>query len=87
MLTSPHLLPPLSTHSEVVKTLHKNASTSKMITLAILDEVHAHAAAGKLTQARGAMQYSIVTKREQWPKESCEKLAFILPEYFAEGSK
>lgn len=70
-------------HSEVVKTLHKNAATSKMITLSILDQVHEAVAAGKLTQAKGAMQYSIITKPEQWPAKSKQALSFILPQYFS----
>ncbi|KAJ9125239.1 hypothetical protein QFC22_000194 [Naganishia vaughanmartiniae] len=72
------------TVAEVVKTLHKNASTSKLITVSILDHLHEAIASQSLKlKAKGNMEYSIITKKEAWPVESKKKLSYILPEYFS----
>lgn len=69
--------------SEVVKTLHTNASTSKLVTISILDHLHEAIASGSLQlKAKGAMEYSIITKKEAWPAESKKMLSYILPAYF-----
>jgi 5'-methylthioadenosine phosphorylase len=70
------------TVAEVLATLHANSEASKIITETILAEAHEAISSGKvLNSAKGAMQYSIVTKRTLWPEEERRKLAFILP-YF-----
>jgi 5'-methylthioadenosine phosphorylase len=68
--------------AEVMATLHANAEASKIVTEAILAEAHEAVSSGKvLSAAKGAMEYSIVTKKSLWPEEDRRKLAFILP-YF-----
>jgi hypothetical protein len=52
------------TVEEVVKTLHTNAAYSRAVAAGILQAVHDHVAAGKLTGTKGSMQWSCLTKRE-----------------------
>lgn len=67
---------------EVMATLAANAEASNAITKEILGDLHNSIASGtSLTQAKGAMQYSIVTKKEFWPIERKRTLSYILP-YF-----
>ena len=61
------------TVEEVVKTLHTNAAYSRAVAAGILQAVHDHVEAGKLTGTKGSMQWSCVTKREvrpmfPWPR-------------------
>lgn len=66
----------------VVKVLHDNAAASDLIAQSMLGEVSDMVASGtKLTQAKGAMQYGVVTKKEAWPEAKKKELSFILP-YF-----
>lgn len=68
--------------STVIKVLHANAEASDMIAQEVLGDVSDIVASGtKLTQAKGAMQYGIVTKKEAWPAEKKKELSFLLP-YF-----
>lgn len=69
------------TVEEVVKTLHTNAAYSRAVAAGILQAVHDHVEAGKLTGTKGSMEWSCVTKREAQPAESRRKLAYILPYY------
>ncbi|KAJ9101920.1 hypothetical protein QFC19_005001 [Naganishia cerealis] len=72
------------TVAEVVKTLHKNASTAKLVTISILDHLHEALASDSLKlNAKGSMEYSIITKKEALPAKSKEMLSYILPEYFS----
>lgn len=74
----------LDIHSEVVKTLHTNAATSKLVTISILDHLHDAIASQALKlNVKGSMEYSIITKKEAWPVESKKMLSYILPEYFS----
>ena len=52
------------TVEEVVKTLHTNAAYSRAVAAGILQAVHDHVEAGKLTGTKGSMEWSCVTKRE-----------------------
>ena len=53
------------------------------MTISILDHLHGAIASGSLQlKAKGAMEYSIITKKEAWPAESKKMLSYILPAYF-----
>jgi 5'-methylthioadenosine phosphorylase len=68
--------------AEVMATLHANSEASKIITEAILAEAHDAVSSGKvLNSAKGAMEYSIVTKKSLWREEDRRKLSYVLP-YF-----
>nr|XP_031863241.1 S-methyl-5'-thioadenosine phosphorylase [Kwoniella shandongensis]KAA5530313.1 S-methyl-5'-thioadenosine phosphorylase [Kwoniella shandongensis] len=70
------------TVEEVVKTLHTNAGNARAVAAGILQDVHDVVAEGKLlTDIKGSMQWSCVTKKEHQPKASRERLAYILPYY------
>ena len=70
------------TLQEVLQTLAANADASNLIARDVLGHLHDVVKDGRaLTQAKGAMQYSIITKRELWPEEEKKRLAFLLP-YF-----
>ncbi|KAL7410134.1 nucleoside phosphorylase domain-containing protein [Mrakia frigida] len=72
------------TVEEVVKTLHGNAHLSKKVAEAILPSVHAIVAEGNtLTETKGCMKFSCVTRKEGWSQEAREKLGFVLG-YFRE---
>lgn len=75
------------TTAEVFKTLRSNADASRLVAATILDDLH-DAISGKgaaeiLLEESGSMQYSIMPRSVSQKKEDREKLAFILPEYFA----
>lgn len=52
------------TVAEVVKTLHTNAAHARAVAEGLLQKVHDHVAAGKLTEVKGSMQWSCVTSKE-----------------------
>jgi 5'-methylthioadenosine phosphorylase len=71
------------TVSEVLKTLHDNAETSRRVAGHILG--HVHSAVEKkdfLTHAAGSMKYAVITQPQFQTEEDRNKLAYILPEYF-----
>lgn len=71
------------TTAEVIATLTRNVENSKLLTSAILSEVHRAVKSGALGNGRqGSMEYSVMTKREAWPEEDRKNLAFILPYIF-----
>lgn len=66
-----------------MKTLHTNAALSKHIASSILGAVHQAVLAGDvLTNAKGGMKYSLMTKQEFVSQEEKDRLKYILPEYF-----
>ncbi|KAH7888277.1 nucleoside phosphorylase domain-containing protein [Phlebopus sp. FC_14] len=72
------------TAAEVFKTLQTNANTSKHVAAAILEDLHLAALQGDLlSEEKGSMQFSIMPRSGGQKKEDVEKLAYILPEYFA----
>ncbi|KAL0948851.1 hypothetical protein HGRIS_008972 [Hohenbuehelia grisea] len=80
------------TAAEVMKTLHANASTSRLIAATILDELHAAvsqaAAAGGevpeiLSEEVGSMKFSIMSRPDKQDPADRKKLAYVLPEYFS----
>lgn len=72
------------TVEEVVKTLHTNAGNARAVAAGILEDVCAHVAAGELTDIPGSMRFACVTRKDVQPAAARQKLAFILPEYFAD---
>ncbi len=68
------------------KTLTSNADTSRLVAATILHDLH-DAISGEgaeiFLEELGTMQYSIMPRSANQKKEDREKLAFILPEYFA----
>lgn len=72
------------TVAEVLKTLHENAETSRRVAGAILEHVHNIVEKKEvLTDAVGAMKYSIITQPDHQSAEDRKKLAYILPAYFS----
>lgn len=72
------------TAADVFKTLQQNASTSREVAAAILDELHAAAAeGGLLTEEVGSMQFAIMPRSVKQKEEDREKLRYILPTYFS----
>jgi 5'-methylthioadenosine phosphorylase len=70
----------------VFKTLQANADTSRHVAATILDDLHAAALEGDiLTEEVGSMKYSIMPRSEKQLEVDRNKLAYILPEYFAQG--
>ena len=68
-----------------MKTLSTNASLAKHITASILSVVHDAVASGTvLTQAEGAMKYSLMTNHSHVSPEELYKLRYILPAYFGQ---
>ncbi|KAF8878033.1 nucleoside phosphorylase domain-containing protein [Gymnopilus junonius] len=71
---------------EVFKTLKENAETSRRVAATILDELQ-QAVTGKdadlFLEEKGAMKFSIMPRSVRQKQEDRDKLAFILPEYFA----
>lgn len=66
----------------MIKVLHDNAAASDLIAQEVLGDISDMVAAGtKLTQAKGAMQYGVVTKQNHWPDAKRKELSFVLP-YF-----
>ena len=53
------------TSAEVMATLGANAEASNKITLSILEDLHSHVSGGKLTQAKGAMEYVCGCSKEK----------------------
>ncbi|TFK60698.1 Methylthioadenosine phosphorylase [Pluteus cervinus] len=76
------------TAAEVIKTLHGNAETSRVVAATILDDLHAAIStdAGKalLLEEVGSMQYSIMPRSHKQKGEDRKKLGYVLPEYFTE---
>ncbi|PFH47326.1 hypothetical protein AMATHDRAFT_77263 [Amanita thiersii Skay4041] len=80
------------TTAEVFKTLQANADTSRQVAATVLDELHTlidgeGSGDGKdavLLEEVGSMRLSIMPRTEERKKEDEEKLAYILPQYFAE---
>lgn len=73
------------TVEEVMKTLTTNAALAKHITASILSVVHEAVASGTvLTQAEGAMKYSLMTKHSYVSPEELYKLRYLLPAYFGD---
>jgi len=71
------------TVAEVVKTLKKNADTSRKVASALIEEVSNAIVKGDvLTEAAGSMQWSTVTQAAAQSAEDKKKLSYILP-YFA----
>jgi 5'-methylthioadenosine phosphorylase len=71
------------TVSEVLKTLHDNAETSRRVAGHILGQVHAMVEKKDvLTRAVESMKYSIITQPQFHTAEDRKKLAYILPDYF-----
>ena len=76
------------TVEEVMRTLHTNAALAKHVTASILEHVHDAVEGDKtLTTAKGAMKFSLVTRRDLVSAEEKEKYKFILPEYFEDEQK
>lgn len=80
------------TAAEVFKTLKANADTSRHVAATILGDLHAAlSASGEqtsdnlLSEELGSMKYSIMPRSEPRNVDDLKKLAFILPEYFAES--
>ena len=72
---------PASTR-QVIKTLTTNAHLSKKVASEILASVSDIVDRGDvLTAAKGGMQFSVISKKENWTAEAKEKLSWILP-YF-----
>jgi len=70
------------TVAEVVKTLKKNAGTSRKVASALIEEVSNAIVKGDvLTEAAGSMQWSTVTQAAAQSAEDKKKLSYILP-YF-----
>ena len=67
------------TVAEVMATIGANVAVSNKLSLTVLSEVHDAVAAGKLTLAKGCMQYSVMTSKEQMSAEARAKLGYILP--------
>jgi 5'-methylthioadenosine phosphorylase len=62
--------------------LHDNAKASEIIATEVLGHLHDLIEGGQhLTQAKGSMQYGVVTKKEAWPESKKKELSVILP-YF-----
>ncbi|BGP14871.1 hypothetical protein JCM10213_003773 [Rhodosporidiobolus nylandii] len=72
------------TVEEVMKTLKTNANLSKHITASILGAVHEAVASGKVGNAAGSMQYSLMTPHSSVPAEELYQLRYILPAYFSQ---
>ncbi|TIA88891.1 hypothetical protein E3P81_03273 [Wallemia ichthyophaga] len=70
------------TVAEVIKTLTTNAENSKFVAQNVLQHVHDAISANKIPSQNGSMQFSIVTSKDKFTKESKEKLSYILPDYF-----
>jgi 5'-methylthioadenosine phosphorylase len=74
------------TTTEVFKTLKSNADTSRLVAATILHDLH-DAISGEgadiFLEELGTMRHSIMPRSAKQKKEDMEKLAFILPEYFA----
>lgn len=71
------------TVSEVLKTLHTNAETSRKVAQAVIAELHAAITSNQLTsEIEGSMEYSIVTQPAHQTASDREKLRYILP-YFS----
>ncbi|KAF5335488.1 hypothetical protein D9611_012130 [Ephemerocybe angulata] len=75
------------TAHDVFQTLHDNSATAKLVLSKILDELQGELSGGKhgeaLLQEKGGMKFSIMPRSVKQKPEDREKLAFILPEYFA----
>lgn len=72
------------TAAEVFKTLQNNASLSRTVAANILDEVHKAAENGDiLTEEAGCMQFAIMPRSDMQKDEDRQKLAYVLPGYFA----
>jgi 5'-methylthioadenosine phosphorylase len=64
--------------------LQDNASLSRTVAATVLDELHEAAEQGDiLTEASGSMKFSIMPRSEKSKAEDRDKLAYVLPEYFA----
>jgi len=75
------------TAAEVVKTLKANAEASRHVAASILEDLHLAIKAEDcvpdiLSEEAGSMQYSIMPRPQEAPKEDIKKLAYVLPEYF-----
>ncbi|PPQ98229.1 hypothetical protein CVT26_003400 [Gymnopilus dilepis] len=74
------------TAMEVFKTLKDNAETSRRVAATILDELQqavTGADADLFLEEKGCMKFSIMPRSERQKPEDRQKLAFVLPEYFA----
>ncbi|CED84949.1 methylthioadenosine phosphorylase [Phaffia rhodozyma] len=72
------------TVEEVIKTLHTNAHLSKKVAEVILPEVVKAVQAGDvLTETKGCMKFSCITRKDGWSQEAKEKLSWVL-DYFKE---
>lgn len=75
-------LPAAPRRPQVIKTLTTNAHLSKKVASEILSSVSAIVEAGDvLTASKGGMQFSVISKKENWTSDAKEKLSWILP-YF-----
>jgi 5'-methylthioadenosine phosphorylase len=76
--------PSLSPSIQVVKTLTSNAGRSKLVARSILQSVHDAVSSGTvLTETKGCMKFSCITRKEGWSAEAREKLGWVL-DYFKE---
>jgi 5'-methylthioadenosine phosphorylase len=80
------------TVTDVLKTLHANADTARLIAASVLEDlVSAVVGTGEgahpngiLASEAGSMRYSIMPRSKAQKHEDRKKLAYILPEYFAD---
>jgi 5'-methylthioadenosine phosphorylase len=70
---------------DVFKTLQQNAETSRFVIATVLEDFFKEAPLGEIqNEEKGCMKFALMRKPEDCEEEDRKKLAFILPEYFAQ---
>jgi 5'-methylthioadenosine phosphorylase len=77
------------TAADVFKTLKANADTSRLVAATVLEELHIALSSNDasiaevIREEKGSMKFSIMPRSEKQNPADRQKLAFVLPEYFA----